>query len=130
MSPKFGGMFSRDKLPDLDEEYKLYVCITDPSPEPSDHWVSTRNKRSGEYLDFLGGVISQDAFSQFIGGEYRDASVQTQELFSSVCCQYFIFSMSLRARGYSMDDIVPVLDIQGEDRDSVVTCFEKLFYGV
>ena len=29
-----------------------------------------------------------------------------------------------------MDDIVHVLDIQGEGSDSFVTCFVKLFYGV
>ena len=29
-----------------------------------------------------------------------------------------------------MDDIVHVLDIQGEDSDHFVTCFVKLFYGV
>ena len=58
-------------------------------------------------------------------------SVQTQELFSSVCGQYSIFYMCLlRARGHSMDDIVYVLDIQGEDSDRFVTCFVKLFYGV
>ena len=57
-------------------------------------------------------------------------SVQTQKLFSSVCGEYCIFYMSLRARGHSMDDIVHVLDILGEDRDHFVTRFVKLCYGV
>ena len=57
-------------------------------------------------------------------------NVQTQELFSSVCGQYCIFYMCLRARGHSMDDIVQVLDIQGEGSNRFVTCFVKLFYGV
>ena len=57
-------------------------------------------------------------------------TVQTQKLFSSVCGQYFIFYKSLRARGHPMDDIVHVLDIQGEDSYYSVTCFVKLFYGV
>ena len=48
--------------------------------------------------------------------QYRYVSVHTQELFSSVCGQYCIFYMSLRARGHSMDDIVHVLDIEGSDR--------------
>ena len=39
MSPKFGGGFSRDNLPDLAEDAKFYVCNTDPSSEPGDHWV-------------------------------------------------------------------------------------------
>ena len=38
--------------------------------------------------------------------------------------------MSLIAMNHYMDDIVHVLDIQGEDSDRVVTCFVKLFYGV
>ena len=57
-------------------------------------------------------------------------SVQSQELFYSLCGQYCIFYMSLRARGNSMDDIIHVLDIQGEVSDRFVTCFVKLFYGV
>ena len=60
----------------------------------------------------------------------RYASIQTQELFFSVCGQYCMFYMTLTARGHSMDDIVDVLDIQGEDGDRFVMCFVKLFYGV
>ena len=37
LSPKFGGVFSRENLPDLAEEFKFYVCNTDPSSEPGDH---------------------------------------------------------------------------------------------
>ena len=61
--------------------------------------------------DSLGGAINHNEFVQFLGGEYRYMSIQTQELFSSVCGQHCIFYMSLRARGHSMDDIVHVLDI-------------------
>ena len=84
----------------------------------------------GEYFDSLGGAISHDEFAQFLGVEYSYLSVQTQEIFSSVCGQYCIFYMSLRAMDHSMDDIVYVLDIHGEDSASFVTCFVKLFYGV
>ena len=31
---------------------------------------------------------------------------------------------------WTIDDIVHVLDIQGEDTDPFVTCFVKLLYGV
>ena len=99
------------------------MCNTDPSSVPGDHWV---------VLHATGGVgvISHDGFAQFIVGEYIYVTVQTQELFSSVCGQYCIIYMSLRAMGHSMDDIDYVLDIQGEDSDRFVTCFVKLFYGV
>ena len=70
-----------------------------------------------EYFDSIGGVINHYEFALFLGGEYRYVSVQTQELFSSVCGQYCIFYMSLRARGHSIDDIGHVLDNQGEDSD-------------
>ena len=83
-----------------------------------------------DYFDWLGGAINHDEFSQFLGGEYRYVSVQTQELFSSICGQYCIFCMSLRVMCHSMDNIVHVLDIQGEDSDRFATCFVKLFYGV
>ena len=57
-------------------------------------------------------------------------SVQTQELCSSVCGQYCILYMSLRARDHPIDTIVHMLDIQGEDTDRFVTCFVKLLYCV
>ena len=127
LSPKFGGVFSRDNLPDLAEGDKFYVCNTAPSSEPGDRWVVLHAAAEGvEYFDLLGGTIHHDEFAQFLGGEYRYVSVQTQELFSSVCGQYCIFYMSLRDRGHSMDDIVHVLD----NSDRIVTCFVKLFYGV
>ena len=85
----------------------------------------------GKCFDSLGGAINHDVFAQFVGGEYRRyVSVLTQGLFSSVCGQYCIFYMCLRAKGHSIYDIVQVLDIQGEDSDRFVTCFVKLFYGV
>ena len=52
MSPKVGGVFSRDNLPDLVEDAKLYVCNTDPSSEPGDHWVVLHAVvEGGEYFD-------------------------------------------------------------------------------
>ena len=68
----------------------------------------------GEYFDSLGGAISHDEFAPFLGGEYRYVSVQIQELFSSVGGQYYIFYMSLGARGHSIDDIVHMLAIKGK----------------
>ena len=122
---------SRINLADLAKEYKVYVCNIYPSSEPGDHCVVVHaTAEGGEYFDFLGGVISHDEFTQFLGWECRYVSVQTQELLSSVYGPYCIFYMSLRARGHSMDDIVLVFDIQGEDSDHFVTCFVKLYYGV
>ena len=109
LAPKFRGVFSRDNLPDLAEEYIFNVCTTDPLKKMGDHWVVLHATWVGEYFDSL-------------GGEYRYVSLQTQELFSSVCGQYCIVYMSLRARGHSMDDIGYVLEFQGEDSDRFVTC--------
>ena len=93
LSPKFGGVFSRDNLPDLAEDAKFYVSNTDPSSEPGDHWVVLHAAAVGEeYFDSLGGAINHDEFAQVLGREYRYVSVQTQELLSSVCGQYCIFT--------------------------------------
>ena len=134
LSPRFEGVFSRDNLPDLSEEYKLYVYNTDPLSEPGDHWVVLHAAaEDGQYFDSIDGAISHNEFAQFLCGEY----VQTQELFSSVCGQHCIFYMSFRAMGHSMNDmghsmndIVHVLAIQGEDSNRFVTCFVKLYYCV
>ena len=75
-------MFSSDNSPDLAEEYKFYVCNTDPSSELGDHWVVLHAAaEDGEYFDSLGGAISHDEFAQLLGGEYRYVSVQNHELF-------------------------------------------------
>ena len=69
------------------------MCNTDPSSEPGDHGVVLHAAaEGGEYFDLL--AIRHDEFTQFIGGKYRYVSVQTQELFSSVCGQCYIFYMS------------------------------------
>ena len=78
----------------------------------------------GGYFDLLGGPKRTMNLLRSL------VSVQTQELFSSVCGQYCIFYMSLGAMGHSMEDIVHVLVIQGEDSDRFVKCFVNLFYGV
>ena len=128
---KLGGMFSRNNLPDLAEKYKFYMCNTDPSSDPGDHWVVLHAAADGgEYFDSLGGAISHDEFALLLGGEYICVSVHTQELLSSLCGQYCIFYMSLRARGHSMNDIVHVLDIQGEASDSFVTGLVKICYSI
>ena len=63
------------------------MCKTYPSSELGDHWVVLHATASrGEYFDSLGGVISHDELAQVLGG----VSVQTQELFSSMCGQYCI----------------------------------------
>ena len=85
----------------------------------------------GEYFDWHGGAISHDEFVQFLGEEFRYVPVQKYFLAFMVNIFYlFIFYMSLSDRGHSMDDIVKMLDIQGEDSDCIVTCFVKLFYPV
>ena len=81
-----------DNLPDLTEDAKFYVCNADPSSEHGDHWVVLHAvAEGGEFFFSLGGAINHDEFAQFLGGEYRYVSVQTQELFSSICGEYCIF---------------------------------------
>ena len=52
LSPKFGGVFSRDNLPDLAEDAKFYVCNTDPSSENLviTGWCYTQQQRVGNIL--------------------------------------------------------------------------------
>ena len=70
LSPKFGGVFSRDNLPDLAEDAKFYVCNTDPSSEPGGHWVVLHAAaESGKYFDSLGGAITtMNLLSSSVGG--------------------------------------------------------------
>ena len=52
LSPKFGGVFSRDNYSDLAKIAKFYVCNTDPSSEPSDQCVVLHTETEpGEYFD-------------------------------------------------------------------------------
>ena len=68
LSPKFGGVFSRDNLPDLAVDAKFHVCNTDPSLEPGDHWVVLHAAaEGGEYFDSLGDAINNNEFATFLG---------------------------------------------------------------
>ena len=58
----------RDNLPDMAEENKFYMCNTDPSSKPDDHWVVLHATAwGGEYFDSLDSVISHYEFAQLVG---------------------------------------------------------------
>lgn len=131
LSPKFAGVFALDTLPTSIENDKFYVCNTEPSNLEGEHWVAMySNGNQKEYFDSLGGSVDEKRFLDFFGGEYIYVTVQTQEPFSSVCGQYCIFYMLLRARGYSLNTIMNMLDVYDDDSDIFVTNIIKLFYGV
>ena len=67
------------------------MCNTAPSSEPGDYWVVLYAATEGGEYSF-GGVVRHNEFTKFFGGEYSYVSVQTQDLFSSVCGQYCIFT--------------------------------------
>ena len=57
MSPKFGGVFSRNNLPDLAENAKFYVCNTDPLSEYGNQWVVLHAAAGGGWTILIGLVV-------------------------------------------------------------------------
>ena len=127
----FAGVYARDKLPEFPELGKFYVCNTDKQDNIGSHWiVMFINNFRNEYFDSLADDMVHNEFSNFMNSCYERASVQTQESFSTVCGQYCIFYMSLRVRGFSIKDIVYILNEQDDVSDVFVIGFIKALYGV
>ena len=64
----FRGFYSPNELPIWTSTTLLYVCNTDPSNKPGEHWVTIYidNDRQGEYFDFFGMLPLFNEFMTYL----------------------------------------------------------------
>jgi hypothetical protein len=107
----FRGVYACDELPRMATTTSLYVCNTDPSTKPGEHWVVIYfdGKRRAEFFDSFGMHPSVRTFETFLNNNstmwiHNEKAVQYP--FSHACGYHCIFYSVHRCIGYDMNAIV------------------------
>ena len=112
----FGGVLARDELPLLTNN-KCYVCNTDNSSGPGNHWIAIYvENNKGEY-----GLPPLKEFEVFLSNNtskwiFNDKQLQSFD--SLVCGEYCVVYLMLRCRGVSLKTFGQMFshDLEKNDR--------------
>ena len=107
----FRGVYARDELPKESKTNSLYICNTDPSNEPGEHWIVMYidENRRADYFDSFGRYPTEKCFEKFLTNNsvfwtHNDRPVQ--DLFSDACGYHCIFFAVYRCVGFDLNSIV------------------------
>ena len=107
----FRGVFASDELPQENEINSLYICNTDPSHEPGEHWIVMYidENRRADYFDSFGRYPTEKCFENFLDNNsvfwiHNDRPVQ--DLYSDACGYHYIFFSVHRCVGFDLNSIV------------------------
>ena len=135
-NPSFRGVFSRDHFISEQILYPgLYICNTDNSDSPGEHWVLIYfiSPDYCEYFDSYGLPPWHKDLLQKLSMNAALTSYSNtplQGLSTTVCGQYCLIYALFRLRNYSRDYIINLLRdaVTTEMRDHVVHAFINLHY--
>jgi len=127
----FIGVFSADKLPSPKAFPAAYIANTEPSDMSGQHWVAfycvndtiecfdSFGRNPAEYSEHLAAWINDD---------YKIVQIETlQSDDSTVCGQYCMFFVLLRAYGFSYEDVMSALTSDTVVNDIFVCKFINQF---
>lgn len=108
----FRGVYASDALPFSSPRQSLYVCNTDPSDEPGEHWVViyVESAERADYFDSFGmcpPVVQR--FRHFLDRNAKSWRCNTrpvQHHLSDACGHHCLFYSVYRCIGYDADFIV------------------------
>ena len=135
----FAGVFPSDALAILVKQLlpACYVVNLDPSSKPGSHWVCfyfpDNLADPAEYFDSYGQPVQKGAMERF-WRKYGHKSCATskkrlQGYFSTACGQYCIYYLTLRCRGYTMNEVCNFFtDSNYNWNDSMVVAFVNKHY--
>ena len=122
----FVGVYPADCLPSRPRNNKpcAYIANTHKKNQPGEHWVCfyATSYQPIEYFDSYGFPPTDD-FLNILGEEYLRSTKFVQHPLSSMCGQYCIFYIYMRAMGYTMIDIIQMFDDDTFLNDVVVNKF-------
>lgn len=128
------GIFAADMLPT--KEYPgAYIANTKPSSHSGEHWVAFYTTEPGklEAFDSYGKnpcEYSED-LKNWIGKDYViHSSAHCQNYDSTVCGQYCMFFVLLRAKGFSFEDVLSALTKHKGVNDAFVCKFINKYFTV
>ncbi len=124
MKDIFIGVFPRDLVPSHRGAASL-IANTDKSDESGTHWVAMyKDKTSCDYFDSYGNVPFEN---KFLRENFSCNKNVLQSPYSDVCGHYCLYFLYYRCRGYSLNEIVQNLKINGDD---IVKDFVDQNYGI
>ena len=110
----YGGVLPRDLLPTSPMKPSFYVVNQDESSEAGSHWIVVfmQDNKITEYFDPLGKVPDQHFkdYMSFQSDNYLYNRKRCQNYQSNLCGQYCLFYCYVRAREYSMQNILDMFD--------------------
>jgi len=115
----FRGVYPMDRLPA--RRRGAYVINMDNHDEPGSHWVAVFDDGNVEYMDSYGRPPLDARCIAFLGSDYDYNTLKLQRQYSQACGFYCVYYIIQRARGYSAEQILSMLD--NADSDYVVKRF-------
>lgn len=118
------------ELPGKKTRKCLYILNTDHSSGPGKHWcLLFVEKRNADFFDPLGMSPDVYNFRHFLHGyKIKYNTSQVQGMFSKVCGYHCLFFAYYRCRGYSMEAILDMYEIDNTDwNDKMVVSFMLKF---
>ena len=114
-APHFCGVISHDQLNKLPTRLQqgFYVCNTDDSTGPGEHWVTVSwfQGQESEFFDSLAKSPTEYSinFTNFLinnGPQYKMSTMRIQGPHSIKCGEFCLFYAYHRCKGYTLNDIV------------------------
>lgn len=131
----FQGVMPRDIFLKTDIHPGIYICNTDPSDKPGEHWVAIQVDSSFkcEYFDSYGiKPFYKDLHSKLesIDQHFLSNKFCLQGLTTTVCGDYCIVYTLLKSRGYTLSSIINIFSTlkTTEARDHIVRYFTHFTY--
>ena len=130
----FRGVYSLDHINQCHGQ-GVYVCNTDPSDMPGQHWITVaiREDGSGEYFDSFGLPPQKEEFAKFLNKETRQWTYNAECLqhpLSTVCGHYCVLYVLNYAKGRNLDHLLSKFDKNYLENDYVVHEYVSSAFGV
>lgn len=131
---RFLGVFASDELPSQVRYPCGLIANTDPGHLPGTHWVAMYINKNGqgEYFDSYGLqplVKEHEKFLETNCSRWRHSTLTLQSLTSSVCGHFCMLFLHYRAKGYSFQKYLNLMN-QGEEHSNdafALITFSKVF---
>ena len=125
---QFKGVFASDKLPRKANINSLYVCNTDSSTMPGEHWIVIYFDKDhrAEYFDSFGLHPSITSFENFLNNNsvtWKCNVKPVQHLLSDACGYHCVFFAIHRCVGFDMNTIVNMYTYDLNFNDHIVKMF-------
>lgn len=130
---EFIGVFPRNQLPLVQKEPFSFICNTDPSTKPGEHWIAMHfdRKKRCTFFDSFGlppDYYNLKDYIEKLSVDYEFNKRQLQDFNSSLCGHFCCVFILLKSRGLTLDEINKLYSLKNlEINDLIVMDLFKKF---